>query len=135
MSRNQFGSTEGIGKRRIENEAQRLGEEDISETIQEAHRFALHWVYQTGPVNEVGEALAIRFVETSEHLGGHGQIRIQNCQQISGCVLEAQAHGVVFAFARLLNGPDSKTSAVLPGNPLNLLPCPVVGMAFDKQDL
>src|SRR5438876_5238046 len=63
MSRNQFGSTEGIGKRRIENEAQRLGEEDISETIQEAHRFALHWVDQTGPVNEVGEALAIRFVE------------------------------------------------------------------------
>lgn len=69
------------------------------EPIQEAHRLAFDRIDEARAVDEVREPRAIRIVETRQHLGRHGQVRIENRDQLVTRLRETRAHGVRLAAA------------------------------------
>lgn len=78
-------------------------------------------------------AFAVRPEKPAEHLGGHGEIGIEDGQQRLGSVRESEANGVGFAFARLLQSLDAELPAIEFHHPQNLSPGVVGGVSFDED--
>jgi len=78
-------------------------------------------------------AFAVRPEKPAEHLGGHGEIGIEDGQQRLISVREPKADSVGFAFARLLQSLDAKLPTIKFGRPQNLSPGVVGGVSFDED--
>src|SRR5258705_85779 len=77
-------------------------------------------------VDEVAEPRAVRVVEAAELLGRHGQIGVENGEQIVRGMPKSQAHGVVLALPRLPVALQLEFFGVRGADPLDLFPRAVI---------
>lgn len=106
----------------------------VRDHVCELHGFILHGVDQPDTVDEIGGARAGCFVELGQLLRGHGQVCVEDKQEIACGRGEGFAHGVAFAFAELPERFDISVGIGC-GDPLDFVPGVVLGMAFDEDDL
>lgn len=90
--------------RKAHDPTERLGEEQIPEHVERAHRLALHRIHQSAPIDQVGVAAAVGIVKARQQLRGHRQIRVEDREDVSRGVRKPEADGVCLAHPGLLEG-------------------------------
>ncbi|MFM1943589.1 MAG: hypothetical protein RI897_2571, partial [Verrucomicrobiota bacterium] len=92
-----FGAAEGILEGLAEEVAEGGAEELVTEHIEEAHGFIFHGVDEADTIDELGEAGADEFVVFGEVFGGHGEVGIEDEEDIAGSGGEGFTDGAAFS--------------------------------------
>src|SRR5712692_6499559 len=79
-------------------------------------------------------AITIGLVEAPHHFRRHGQVCVQNSEEVLGCMRKAEPDGVRLALAGLFEYLDFKSMLIGDRHALNLLPGAVGGMRLYKND-
>ena len=79
-------TAQDIAERCLDENAQHIGKNDVAQLIQKAHRFGLHRVDEPAAVDEIGLSLLVGLVVAGQKLWRHGQVRVQDGEQITSGV-------------------------------------------------
>ena len=100
-ARHHLGAAEAVLDALAEDKTERVGEEVVAEHVEEAHGLVLHRVNQAAAIGELGGAGAQDLKKFRQVFRRRGQVAVLDDKHVAGGVLEAMAHGVPLAFARL----------------------------------
>ncbi len=133
LSEEHLGAAESILEGLAEEVAEGGAEELIAEHVEEAHGFVFHGVDEADPVDELGEAGADEFVIFGEVFRGHGEVGIEDEEDIAGGGGEGFADGAAFSAGQLLEDADVFVGVVA-GGFLDGIESIIGGVAFDEDD-
>jgi len=89
-----FGPTEGVSNRLLEQPREQLAEEPVAHVVDELHRPFLHRIDEAGPVDKAAFAGGQGIKESRQVFRWHGQVGVQDHQHIAACRLETLSDGV-----------------------------------------
>jgi len=97
-----LGAAQGVLHRLPEHPGEHAAEELVAQVVEKAHGVLFHRVHQAHAVDELAASARQRLVETRQVFGRHGQVGVQNHQDIAAGFGKTQPHGVALPHAGLL---------------------------------
>jgi hypothetical protein len=128
-----LGAAERVFDALAEEPGESQAEEFIGDHVEELHGLFLHRVDEAGAVGELGFAAGDGLVKLGELLGRHGEVGVEDHEDVAGGGGIGLADGVAFALAGLTEGEDAPVG-IRGAHALDLVPRVVLGMTFDEDE-
>src|SRR5262245_45278754 len=102
--------------------------------IQWSHGVTFHGINEASAVHEIGQALTICLVKSSQKFRRHREVCVKDRQELAARMEATKTNGIAFSFACLSKRLQVEFGRIRRHDPRDLLPRPIAGVAFDEDD-
>src|SRR5207302_3911992 len=126
-------SAKRVLNRLTEQPTEGVAKEFVGDDVAELHRSAFHGINEANPVDEITFAGSEHFVKLLQLFRWHGEIRVENHQNVAVSLGKSFTHCVSFPAAGLLKSANIELW-ILRLHAQNLRPGPVRGVTFHENE-